>query len=321
MLNVLKYCLLLITFVSAVAQQSDDSKESIENSKIIAETLCIDTDNIQAQDLHINNDLTELCKEFFIDVAQIELLDFFIFSTATITHELGHAITLNALFDVHDPVQIHIGTRTPEENPLLFSLGNMHFYKTIPWRNGLTKSMEVSIKKNREIYRNIDSLIRAASGGLSAATMLYIFLSAITGYCAYCDNKKLSEVTLKSFINGASPFSYILNTKNLSIKQKRFLINATLVICFIFIFELFYGCTPYHGGDGVKIWRKYMGVTGAPLKIVHVLSTLGAWGCFALLIKKYCDARKKLSSELSKGSSPVVLFFLCLMHKGFIPKL
>jgi hypothetical protein len=64
-----------------------------------------------------------------------------------------------------------------------------------------------------------------------------------------------------------------------------------------------------------------MGITGTPLKIAHVLSTLGAWSCFALLIKKYCDARKKLSPELSKVSIPAALVSLILMRKGLIPKL
>ncbi|MFH1253829.1 MAG: hypothetical protein V1646_00160 [bacterium] len=297
---------------------------SIEQVNLVGEDLDHETDlhenQIQAID-HTKGKLLELCKELFIDAAQIEGLELAIFSIDTISHELGHAIALKTLFDVHDPIKIHIGTRTPEETPQIFSLGNMYFYKTIPWKSGLTKSMAVSIKKSRTAYENIDSCIGTAAGGLSAAAFMYTLLSAITCYCAYSDNKKLSEIALKSFINGTSPFSYILNTKNLSIKQKRFLINATLVICLSLIFDLFYGCTPYCGGDGVVVWKKHMGVTGIPLKIVHVLSTLGAWGCFALLIKKYCDARKKLSPELSKISIPATLVSLILMRKGLIPSM
>lgn len=321
MLKSLKYYLLLITFFSAIAQPPDDVTNSIKESELVAETLCLDADSIQNQDSDVTNDLTELCKEFLIDAAQIEGLEVIIFSIATIAHELGHATAAKTLFDVHDPIQIHIGTRTPDKTPKLFSLGNMHFYKTIPLTEGLTKSMGISTKKNREPYENIDSGIRVAAGGLSAATFMYMLLSAITAYCAYCDNKELSEITLKSFINGSSSFSYILNTKNLSAKQKRFLINATLVICLILIFNIFYGCTPYHGGDGVKIWKEYMGITGTSLKIVHVLSTLGAWGCWTLLIKKYCDARKKLSPDLSKVSIPAALVSLILMRNRLIPSM
>lgn len=321
MLKTLKYYSLLITFVSVVAQQSDSSTDSIKESEAVAETLCIDANNIQNQNLAPNRDLTELCKEFIIDAAQIEGLELVIFPTATIAHELGHAITAKSLFNVPNTIQIHIGICTPEDTtPRLFSLDNMHFYKTIPWKRGFTK-ISTYTKHGREDYEKIDDCIFTAAGGLSAASFMYILLSAITWYCAYCDNKKLSEITLKSLINGASPFTYILNTKNLSYKQKRFLINTTLVICLSLISNIFYGCTPYHGGDGVEIWREYMGVTGTPLKIVHVLSTLGAWGCFALLIKKYCDARKNLSPELSKISIPVVLSSLLLMYDQLIPKL
>jgi len=152
-LKALKYCLLLTTFISAVAQQ-------------------VDANNTQNQDLNTNHDLTKLCKEFFIDAAQIEGLELAIFSIDTISHELGHAIALKTLFNVHDPIQIHIGTRTPEETPQIFSLGNMHFYKTIPWKSGLTKSIAVSIKKSRTAYENIDSCIGTAAGGLSAAAFM-----------------------------------------------------------------------------------------------------------------------------------------------------
>ena len=271
-LKTLKYCLLLTIFTSAFAQQSDDLTNSIKKSEVVAETLCVDSG--------INNDLVDkykqLFKELFIDAAQIEGLELAIFSISTIVHELGHATTAKTLFDVRDPIQIHIGTYTAEEaTPRLFSLGNMHFYKTTPWIRGRTE-WEAYIKQEQKYSLKTNLAIEAAAGGLSSAAFMYFLLSAITWYCAYCDNKKLSEITLKSLINGAIPFTYILNTKNLSIKQKRFLINATLVICLSLISNIFYGCTPYRGGDGVKIWKEYMGVTGTPLKIVHVLSTLGA---------------------------------------------
>ena len=319
MLRALKSCLFLIFFVSAVAQTSSDAIDPIKDLEFAKKML---NDEIHDLEAGVNHDLAEKCKELFVDVAQIELLEFFIFPIAIIAHELGHATAAKTLFDVRNPIQIHIGTRTPESTPRLFSLGNMHFYKRIPWRRGLTDYGDnVYIKQNHIAYRYIYSGIRTAAGGMSAASLMYFLLSAITGYCAYCDNKKLSEITLKSFINGAGPFTYIVNTKNLSYKQKRFLINATFVISLTLISHLFYGCTPYRGGDGVRIWKEYMGVTGTSLKIVHVLSILGAWGCWALLIKKYCDARKKLSPELSKISVPVALASLFLMYNQLIPEL
>ncbi len=320
MLKTLKYCLLLITFVSIGAQTPDDVTSSIKDAEFVDETSCADTNLVQNHTSNNNNEFKELCKEFLIDFAQIETLELAIFSMGTITHELGHAASAKSLFYLHKPIQIRIGTRTPETTPKLFSLGkNMHFYKTIPWTRGLTDFGDyVDVKQSKvAIYPATVTV----AGGLSAAAFMYFLLSAITGYCAYCDNKKLSEITLKSFLNGASPFSYILNTKNLSIKQKRFLINTTLVICLSLIFDLFYGCTPYRGGDGVEIWKEYMGVADTPLKIAHVLSTLGAWSCWIFLIKKYCDARKKLSPELSKVSIPAALVSLLLTDDQLIPNL
>jgi hypothetical protein len=321
MLKTLKYWLLLVIFASATAQQSDDSVTLIKDSEFADETLCIDTDNIQNQD-GSNHALTEkykdLFKELFTDIAQIETLELIVFSIATIIHELGHAAAAKSLFEVRDPIQIHIGTRTPETTPQLFSLGNMHFYKTIPWVRGLTgfrykKHGQAALQKTCLGFFTV-------AGGLSAAVFMYVLLAAIAAYCAHCDNKGLFEISLKSFINGSSPFSYILNTKALSCKQKRFLLNAVLVICLTLIYHIFYGCTPYcNSGDGITIWKEYIGITGTPLKIVQGLSVLGVWGCWALLIKKYYDARKKLSPEAPQISLPVALISLLLMYNQLIP--
>ncbi len=318
MLKRLKYCLLLITFASIGAQAPDDVTSSIKDAEFVDETLCADTDLVQTQTSNYKNEFKELSKEFLIDVAQIWLLEFLISSIATITHESGHAVAAKALLDVPNPIQIYIGTTTPETMPQrrLFSLDNMHFYNIFPWKRGITRvGRKRSIKQNHDAYENIELSIASATelsiayvaGGLSTAAFMYTLLSTITGYCSYCDNKGLFEITLKSFINGASPFTYILNTKALSLKQKRFLLNATLVISLSLIDQFFYGCTPYRSGDGMKIWKEFMDVSGAPLKIAHGLSILGRWGCWALLIKKYCDARKKLFPEGSKMSIPVAL--------------
>lgn len=320
MLRVLKHCLFLIFFVSVAAQQSDDLTNSIKESAPTAENLYTDVDNIKNQDSNADHALLEKCKELLIDAIQIEALELVVFAIDTITHELGHAIAAKSLFYVRDPIQIHIGTNTPETTPKLFSLGNMHFYKTIPWKKGLTKII-THTKRGREAYDKIDDCIFTSAGGMSAAAFMYILLSIITGYCAYCDNKSSSEIILKSLINAPSSFSYILNTKALSYKQKRFLINATLVISLSLIFNIFYGCTPYKGGDGVEIWKDYMGLTGIPLKIAHGLSVLGAWGCWILLIKKYCDARKKLLPQDSKIALPAALVSLLLMYNQLIPSM
>ncbi len=121
------------------------------------------------------------------------------------------------------------------------------------------------------------------------------------GYCAYCDNKNLHEVVTKSFINACSPFSYILETQNISFIQKRLLINAVLVIGLSFIFNIFYGLTPYLGvGDGISLWKDHMGVTGTPLVIVQILSRMGVVGCWAWLIKKYYDARCTLAEQVEQ---------------------
>lgn len=322
MLKTLKFCSVLITFVLVMADRSSYAVlNSIEDAGFGDEYLLNNDDNNSSSDDHLIEECKEpfikKCEELFIDVAQIEVLELIIFSISTITHELGHAIATESLFEGHDPMEIHIGTTTPEDDHEWFSLGNMHFYKTMPWIKGITKCRAWG----RADSLNTNLSIMTAAGGLSAAALMYGLLSAITGYCAYCDNKGLFEMTLKSFINGVSPFSYILNTKNISFKQKRLLLNATLVICLSLIYNIFYGCTPYRAGDGVTIWKKYMGVTGTPLKVAHGLATMGVWGCWALLIKKYYDARKKLSPQDAHMPLLASLTSLFLMRKQLIPML
>jgi len=207
MLKALKHCLLLITFVSAVAQQSDEITKPINTAKITDKTVDVNLNSDQDQDSDNNAKLTELCKEFFIDAAQLKLFDYLITSAITIAHELGHATAIKSLFNVHNSVQIHIGTNTPEKIPQLFSLGNMHFYKKFPWKCGLTKSGEISLENNRMAYQKMLRCIARAAGGMSGGTFMYSLLLAVTSYCAYCDNKELYEITLKSLINATSPFS------------------------------------------------------------------------------------------------------------------
>ena len=310
MLKTLKYCFLLMTFVSAIAQSPDCNTNSIENSETVS------TGNIQEK---TSNDIHDLIKDILIDVAEIEALELVVFSMTTIAHELGHAVTAKSLFESRKPIQIHIGTRTPQTTPKLFSLKNMHFYKAMPWTRGLTELNRL-FKQDQPSYNNIGLGTVFSAGGLSGAALMYILLSAVTGYCAHRDNKGLSEITLKSFINGSSPFSYILKTENLSHEQKRFLLNATLVMCLSFIYQIFYGCTPYRNfGDGITIWKNIMGVTGTKLKVAQVLSTLGVWGSWIFLIKKYCDARKQLSEKDSDISSVAAISSILLMYMQLIP--
>ena len=96
MLKALKYRLLLITFVSSFVQLSCCTTNSVKNSDI-------------------DNELIEECKELFIDVAQIEFIKGIINSIGVITHELGHVIAAKSLWDIDEPIQIHIGTRTPKK--------------------------------------------------------------------------------------------------------------------------------------------------------------------------------------------------------------
>jgi len=324
MLKALKYCLVLTTFISAIAQTPDDMTGTIQNSEIVEEAAIVDasSENNHVKDSTCDDlDLTKQCKELFIDTAQTELLELVIFAMTLIIHELGHAVSTKLLFDTNDPIEMHIGTRTPETMPRLFSLGNMHFYKTIPWVRGLMTHGKMHAKHKWLAQKKIDRVISFAAGGLSAAALMYYLLVAMTGYCAYKDKKEKSEITLKSFINAASPFSYIVNTKAISDKQKSFLLNAALVICLSLMFQLFYGCTVYcNVGDGNIIWEKLIGVTGTPLKIAHVLSIVGVWACWMFILKKYCDARKKLSPQDSKMRIPAALIAFLLMYYQLIPK-
>jgi hypothetical protein len=261
-------------------------------------------------------------KEFFVDLAQIAVLEFFIFSLGTIAHEVGHLIAAQHLLEVrpNEPIYIDIGTITPEKTPLLFSLGNMRFYKDLPWTKGQTWCPK-SVKKGSEAHENLYTGIVTIAGGVSGAAFLYSLLMLITAYCAYCDDKGLTEITLKSFNNAAHPFSYIVNTKSLSDGKKRFLLNATFVIGLYIIYNLFYGCTPYHSGDGVKIWKRNLGVTGSSLEFVHFLSSLGAWGSWALLAKNYCEARKKLSTPSLQSPLLTAVVAILSMRGRLVPKL
>lgn len=233
-------------------------------------------------------------KEIGIDAAQIEAIALVVSALATIVHESGHAAAASLLFELYRPIQIHIGKSSLLDfSQEWFSVGNMHFYKRL-WTCGVT---EINKKHPVEHFHLYNGILDAA-GGISAAVVLYNLLTMMMGYCAYCDNKNLHEIVTKSFINACSPFSYILETKNISFMQKRLLINAVLVIGLSFIFNIFYGLTPYLGiGDGISLWRDHMGVTGTPLVIVRVLSRMGVVGCWAWLIKKYYDARCVLAEQ------------------------
>jgi hypothetical protein len=319
MLKNFNFFLLLITFSSALAQ-SPENVPLKENDFTNIDLKKIDLIENQASEK--SSEIKELCREFLIDVAQVELLGVFIFTIATIAHEFGHVIAGETLFDVSDP-KIHIGEKSAEKIPELFSFWNIHFHKAMPWKKGHVEWKKFRIKKGRKSHKEIDDAILSAAGGLMGATFMYLLLTIITGYCAYHDNfenKESFKIILKSFFNAFNPFSYILDTKTLSFEQKRLLLNATLIIYLSLISHVFYGFTPYRGGDGLSIWKKNFGITGTPLKVAHILSTLGAWGCWVFLIKKYCAARKKFSPEISQFSIPVVLFSLLLMYNQLIPK-
>ena len=314
-------CLFLATFLLISVKPCHNTTNSVDTLENVDDSLFVDLGKEQNNDSFISPDLTDWCKEFIIDIAQICAIEFFISSISTIAHESGHAIAAKSLFDVYDPIQIHIGTINPDSTSKLFSISNMHFYKNIPWKCGLTISRDLGIKTGRESCKNIDLGIKSIAGGMSASILMYLLLSTITGYCAYLDNKGLSEILLKSFINGSSPFFHILDTKNLSCKQKRFLLNVALVACLCLIDQFFYGCTPSRSGDGMKVWKEYIDLTGMPLKISQGLSILGEIGCWAMLIKKYCDARKKLLPASAQISIPVALIASILIHVQIIPSM
>jgi hypothetical protein len=315
------YFLFLLFFSSLLAQSPEDA-ESTET-----DFTNVDLNNLDSILNHTSdekNEVVRLYNEFLTDLVQVELLGVFIFTISTIVHEYGHVVAGNTLFDTLGPAQIHLGEKNRKEKiPELFSFWNIHFHKELPWKKGRAEWRKISFKKSRAAYKKIDDTILCAAGGLSSATFMYILLATITGYCMYrdnCENKGSFNIVLKSFFSAFNPFSHILDTKNVSTEQKRFLLNATFIICLILIYNIFYGCTPYRGGDGLAIWKDNLAVTGTPLKVVHVLSTLGAWSCWTLLIKKYCNARKKLFPEISKISIPIVLASLLLIYFRLIPE-
>jgi hypothetical protein len=322
MLMASKYCLLLITFVSIITQAPKAFCTNIDNNQNNCSSCC-------------SNDPTEICKDLFIDLAQIEILNIIVFSLGTIFHELGHATATKYLFDVRT-VEVHIGTRTPDPKNRLFSLGNMHFYKTIPpWTRGLTTFGEINPKQGRKGCKDTDLAIRKAAGGLLSTPALYSLIVGITAFCTDRNNKGLPAIILKSFIDSVSPFSLILNSKSLSHKKKRFVLNLVFVICLCLIFHIFYAFTPYCDGyflydyehtlhriysDGTSLWKNYFGVDGTHLKIAHYVSVAGVWACWLLIIKKYCEARKKLSPQLSQTRGLAALIALVLMYFQLVPK-
>jgi hypothetical protein len=312
--------------ISIAIQASNEAMNSINDDlEFTDKALLIDAEDNKDDNSIARNNLTEQDKFFLIDVLQIECLEIFIFLIATIIHESGHAITTKLLFDTLEPIEMHIGTRTPNYSQRLFSLGIIHFYKIFPWIRGATTPDKLVVRPNRLHYQNIDAITTLAAGGLSVAALTYAFLVAITTYCTYKSNKDLPETILKGFINGTSPFCHIVNTKALSDAQKRLLLNAALVMCFSLLFDLFYGLTPYsdldyHAGDGLQIWRRFMGVTGTPLQIAHWASIAGVWACWLMALKKYCDARKKISPQDAKMRIPSALIALLLMYYQLVPK-
>jgi hypothetical protein len=142
----LKRYLSLAIFLLISVEPCHNAINSVATLENAEDSLLVDLGREQNNDSFISPDLTNWCKEFLIDIAQLYSIEFFISSMATIAHESGHAIAAKSLFDVYDPIQIHIGTTTPESTLILFSLGNMHFYKTIPWNRGQTEYGKAYIK-------------------------------------------------------------------------------------------------------------------------------------------------------------------------------
>ncbi len=281
----------------------------------------IDLNNLDAileQTSSENSNVTRLQDELFLDIVQIELLEVFIFSMTKVIHKLGHTITAEALFGTDDSTQIHIGIRNWEGIKKLFSHGNMHIYETECWHRNFV--MHKHRKDTNSIHPDLKLGIVKAAGGLSSAILAYSLLVAIAAYSSYCDGRNLYEIMFKSFINGTSPFEHILSAKNLTYRSKKILLNSVFVVCLALIYNIFIACTPYRSNDGSEIWEKCMNVTGTPLKIANIVSTLGAWSCWIFLIKKYCQARKELSPEDSKIAPVEAIISTILSYSQLIPK-
>jgi len=181
------------------------------------------------------------------------------------------------------------------KTPLLFSLGNMYFYKAL-WNKAVTSS-NINAPTQYNLSTHAKIAITYMAGGLGSATGLYFLLSLITAYCSYCDEKNTYDVTIKNLYNGLSPFSHIVHTKNISLAQKRLLLNIALILSIWITKQLFYGFTPYRTedyADGTILWKKYLGITGIPLKILAFVSNIGFLAGVVWIFKKYCDAKAKL---------------------------
>lgn len=254
--------------------QEHEIKESLENNMSI-------------------DDILHRSKQSGVDAAQLIGLSFIIYGLATITHEWGHAIAATQLFELEGTPQIHIGDVRSATADELFSVGNMHFYKSL-WMQGRTNYGDIRIHEPINLRRGAVT----AAGGLCAAAMLYGLLSVISTYAHFDGNKSLISTAITGLKNGVSPFDTILTAENLSFEKKRLLLNISFIICTSIIFNIFYGCTPWLGqGDGISIWRDRMGVTGTPLTVARGISTAGAIGSFIWLFKKFYSARQTLLKQ------------------------
>lgn len=100
----LKRCLFLATFLLISMKPCHNAINSVDTLENVDDSLFVDLGKQQNNDSFISPDLTDWCKEFIIDIAQICAIEFFISSIATIAHESGHAIAAKSLFDVYDPI-------------------------------------------------------------------------------------------------------------------------------------------------------------------------------------------------------------------------
>ncbi|MFA6263239.1 MAG: hypothetical protein WCW33_00605 [Candidatus Babeliales bacterium] len=227
------------------------------------------------------NTVIETCKDPSIDIAQLLPCAFVVYALAAITHEYGHVAMTNILCNVKKRTEVYVGRKS--SSPPLFSIGHLHFMQ-LPLIRGDFSNDSARLRNGLKIYEGLCKGISAGFGGISAATFLYACIKAICTYCAYVDGKKFPNITLKNIFTGFGPFQTIVQTKALSNRQKRFLLNLTFVMCTALSFQMIYGgfevlCTLFSSKTAEKLY-------------LLVQLTTAISDC--IIFKKYYDARQQL---------------------------
>jgi hypothetical protein len=279
MLKKLQYCGLLVSFVVAGAlgaQQPASGEMACAPEKTAQEMLGKFT-QLKKDSSSVGkvfNAVIEKCKEPAIDVAQLLPCAIVVYALANVVNGYGHVAMSHILFDVEESLQVDVGC-----GGKLCKMGNLQIQK-FPMLGVSVTGAGIASRNGWDSYETSFNVMHKFVGGAATPTFLYACITTICKCCTYIDGKPFPKITLKNILTGFSPFQTIVQTKALSITQKRFLLNLTFVMSTALFFQML--CA---GIDSFKEMKSY---------IIDGLVLASFLTSESIVVKKYYDARKQL---------------------------